>query len=342
METVRDVETIVDYSGYVYDLTTENHHFAAGVGSLIVHNTDSVFFIFNLTDKDTGQKIVGKDALEITIELAQEAAHYSSMFLKPPMNLAYEKTLMPFALLSKKRYVGILYEEDPNKGKLKYMGLSLKRRDSCDYLKDTYGQIINLIMSGQSVQTAIQYLDNSLTDLINGNVPTDKLAITKSLRSYYKNPQQIAHRVLADRIGQRDPGNMPKPGDRIKFLHIHTNLKKALQGEKIETPEFILENRLKLDFGFYVSNQLMKPLCQFLGLALEEMWKHQNKMTAIKQYKSDLLNLQKEYPDFETFIKKKEKYCSDKVKTMLFDKHLMQINNDKNGLRPITSFFGKK
>jgi DNA polymerase elongation subunit (family B) len=342
METVRDIETIVDYSGYVYDLTTENHHFAAGVGSLIVHNTDSVFFIFNLTDKDTGQKIVGKDALEITIELAQEAAHYSSMFLKPPMNLAYEKTLMPFALLSKKRYVGILYEEDPNKGKLKYMGLSLKRRDSCDYLKDTYGQIINLIMSGQSVQSAIQYLDNSLKELIQGNVPTDKLAITKSLRSYYKNPQQIAHRVLADRIGQRDPGNMPKPGDRIKFLHVVNQNKKALQGEKIETPEFILENKLKMDFGFYVSNQLMKPLCQFLGLALEEMWKNQNKMSAIKKYKSDIANLQKEYPDFETFIKKKEKYCSDKVKELLFDKHLLQINNDKNGLRPITSFFGKK
>jgi DNA polymerase elongation subunit (family B) len=340
-ETVRDVETIAGYHGYVYDLTTENHHFAAGIGNMIVHNTDSVFFIFNLTNKDTGEKIVGKDALEITIELAQEAAHYSSMFLKPPMNLAYEKTLMPFALLSKKRYVGILYEDDPDKGKLKYMGLSLKRRDSCDYLKDTYGQIINIIMSGQSVNSAIQYLDNSLTELIKGNVSTDKLAITKSLRSYYKNPQQIAHRVLADRIGQRDPGNMPKPGDRIKFLHVVNQNKKALQGEKIETPEFILENRLKLDFGFYVSNQLMKPLCQFLGLALEEMWKHQNKMSAIKKYKSDLSDLQKEFPDFETFIKKKEKYCSDKVKTMLFDKHLLQINNDKNGLRPITSFFGK-
>ena len=339
---VREIETIDNYEGFVYDLTTENHHFAAGVGSLIVHNTDSVFFIFNLTNKDTGEKIVGKDALEITIELAQEAAHYSSMFLKPPMNLAYEKTLMPFALLSKKRYVGILYEEDPNKGKLKYMGLSLKRRDSCDYLKDTYGQIINIIMSGQSVNSAIQYLDNSLTELIKGNVPTDKLAITKSLRSYYKNPQQIAHRVLADRIGQRDPGNMPKPGDRIKFLHVVNQNKKALQGEKIETPEFIIENKMKLDFGFYVSNQLMKPLCQFLGLALEEMWKNQNKMSAIKKYKADIAELQKEYPDFETFIKKKEKYCSDKAKIILFDKHLIQINNDKNGLRPITSFFGNK
>jgi DNA polymerase elongation subunit (family B) len=331
----------IPYNGYVYDLTTENHHFAAGVGNMIVHNTDSVFFIFNLTNKDTGEKIVGKDALEITIELAQEAAHYSSMFLKPPMNLAYEKTLMPFALLSKKRYVGILYEEDPNKGKLKYMGLSLKRRDSCDYLKDTYGQIINIIMSGQSVNSAIKYLDNSLTELVNGNVHTDKLAITKSLRSYYKNPQQIAHRVLADRIGQRDPGNMPKPGDRIKFLHINNSNKKALQGEKIETPEFIMENNLKLDFGFYVSNQLMKPLCQFLGLALEEMWKYQNKMAAIKKYKADIANLQKEYPDFETFIKKKEKYCSEIAKTMIFDKHLLKINNDKNGLRPITSFFKK-
>lgn len=321
---------------------TKNHGLIMTNAEYVYGDTDSVFFIFNLTNKDTGEKIVGKDALEITIELAQEAAHYSSMFLKPPMNLAYEKTLMPFALLSKKRYVGILYEEDPNKGKLKYMGLSLKRRDSCDYLKDTYGQIINLIMSGQSVQSAIQYLDSSLTDLIKGNVPTDKLAITKSLRSYYKNPQQIAHRVLADRIGQRDPGNMPKPGDRIKFLHVVNQNKKALQGEKIETPEFILDNKLKLDFGFYVSNQLMKPLCQFLGLALEEMWKNQNKMSAIKKYKSDIVNLQKEYPDFETFIKKKEKYCSDKVKELLFDKHLMQINNDKNGLRPITSFFGNK
>jgi hypothetical protein len=45
--------------------------------------------------------------------------------------------------------------------------------------------------------------------------------------------------------------------------------------------------------------------------------------------------------DFETFIKKKEKYCSEIAKTMIFDKHLLKINNDKNGLRPITSFFKK-
>lgn len=37
-----DEITIIEseYTGYVYDLETENHHFQAGVGSLIVHNTD--------------------------------------------------------------------------------------------------------------------------------------------------------------------------------------------------------------------------------------------------------------------------------------------------------------
>jgi DNA polymerase elongation subunit (family B) len=305
-------------------------------------DTDSVFFIFNLTNKDTGEKIVGKDALEITIELAQEAAHYSTMFLKPPMNLAYEKTLMPFALLSKKRYVGILYEEDPNKGKLKYMGLSLKRRDSCDYLKDTYGQIINLVMKGGNVMDAIKYLDTSMTSLIAGTVPTDKLEITKALRGYYKNPQQIAHRVLADRIGQRDPGNMPKPGDRMKFIHVTTSNKKALQGEKIETPEYIIQAKLKIDYDFYITNQLLKPICQFMGLALEQIWKQQGKWSAIKKFNDELKAIEKENPDFEMFIKKKEKFCSEKVKALLFDKYLLQIKNEKNRNQPITNFFTKK
>lgn len=330
------------YANRVCAVKNANHDMVMTNAEYVYGDTDSVFFIFNLTNKDTGEKIVGKDALEITIELAQEAAHYSSMFLKPPMNLAYEKTLMPFALLSKKRYVGILYEEDPNKGKLKYMGLSLKRRDSCDYLKDTYGQIINIIMGGGSVGSATDYLEKSLTELIDGKVAMDKLAITKSLRSFYKNPQQIAHRVLADRIGQRDPGNMPKAGDRMKFIHVVNKEKKALQGDKIETPDFIIERRLKIDYGFYVSNQLMKPICQFLGLALEEMWKNKNKMSAIQKYKRDMADLQRENPDFETFIKKKEKYCSEIVKTLVFSKHLTKIANDRNGLTAISNFFPKK
>ena len=332
----------IPYEGYVYDLTTENHHFAAGVGNLIVHNTDSVFFTFNLQDPKTGEPIRGAKALEATIEIAQDAAHLCTQWLKPPMELTYEKTLMPFILLSKKRYVGMLYETDPTKGKMKYMGLSLKRRDSCDYLKDTYGGVLNILMKENNIQKAMTFLEQSLGELTTGNVPMDKLTITKALRGYYKNPGQIAHAVLADRIAKRDPGNKPKPGDRMKFVHIVSSDKKALQGEKIETPDFITQERLALDYTFYITNQLMKPLQQLFGLALEQIWSFQNKTAAIKTYKKDICELEKENDDLEIFMKKKEKYCSAKVKVLLFDKVLTKINNDKQRLQPITSFFMKK
>jgi hypothetical protein len=332
----------IQYEGYVYDLTTENHHFAAGIGNLIVHNTDSVFFTFNLTNPETGEKIRGRKALELTIEIAQEAADLCTAHLKPPMALAYEKTLMNFTLLSKKRYVGMLYEDDPNEGYLKFMGLVLKRRDNCDLVKDVYGGVLHELMNGSNIQSAIHFLYDSLENLIQGRVPMDKLAITKALRGDYKNPAAIAHRVLADRIAQRDPGNKPKPGDRMKYVYI-VNKQGKLQGDKIETPEFIVENKLKIDYTHYITNQLMKPLQQLFGLAIEQIWDLQNKKTAIKTFKKDMAALETESgDDLETFMKKKEKYTSAKVKTLLFDKFLEKIYNQQNGIRTMSDLFPGK
>ena len=233
----------------------------------------------------------------------------------------------------------MLYEDDPKKGYMKFMGLSLKRRDSCDYLKDVYGGILNILMKEYNLQSAITFLDKSLHDLINGKVSMDKLAITKALRSGYKNPNQIGHFVLAERIGKRDPGNKPKPGDRMKFVFIVNDTPKALMGDKIETTEFIVENNLKIDYTHYITNQLMKPLQQLFGLALEEIWKLQGKTGAIKTYKREIKKLEAEFPDIEIFMKKKEKYCSAKIKTLLFDDVLNKIYNEKHSIQTITSFF---
>jgi len=333
----------IDYEGYVYDLTTGNHHFAAGIGNMIVHNTDSVFFTFNLEDPQTGAPIRGKDALEITIEIAQEAANLCSLFLPPPMKLAYEKTLMSFILLSKKRYVGMLYEFNPNKGKLKFMGLPLKRRDSCDYLKDVYGGILTILMKEpDNVQKAIEFLNDSLQSLVDGGVSIDKLALTKSLRSNYKNPLQIAHKVLADRVGEREPGNKPKPGDRIKYAFIENKGQKLL-GDRVETLDFIAKHELPLDYHYYITNQLMNPLLQLFSLALDKVYIYKN----FKQKQIVELNkhLDKMYEDcdglIEPYMKKREKYCSGEVKKLLFDPFLTKIYNAQNGIRTIMQFWGK-
>ncbi len=318
---------------------TKNNGIVRTKAEYVYGDTDSVFFTFNLEDPKTKQPIRGQKALEITIEIAQEAAHLSSEFLKPPMDLEYEKTLMPFILLSKKRYVGMLYEDDPNKGKLKYMGLVLKRRDNCDLVKDVYGGVLDILMKDSNIENSIKFLNNYLEDLIQGKIHMDKLAITKALRGYYKNPNQIAHNVLANRMGKRDPGNKPKPGDRIKYLYVNTKDKKALQGDKIENPEYIIENKLQIDYNYYITNQLMKPLQQLFGLALEQIWRKQNKTKNIREYTKEMKALEESYGgDIETFMKKKEKYCSEKIKKMLFDQFLTKIYNKQNGIQTMDMF----
>jgi DNA polymerase elongation subunit (family B) len=334
----------IPYSGYVYDLTTENHHFAAGIGNMIVHNTDSVFFTFNLSDKETGEKIIGQKALELSIEIAQEACHNVSKFLKQPHDFEYEKTFLPFCLLSKKRYVGILYEHDPMKGKRKEMGIVLKRRDNAPIVKDVYGGVIDILMKERDIKKALDYVDKCLQELVDGTVPIEKLIITKSLRSFYKNPQQIAHKVLADRIGAREPGNKPTSGDRVPFVYIVNPNKKALQGEKIETPTFICENKLQIDYSFYITNQIMKPLLQLFGLVLEDIWMSQKppRRAKVTNLRKEIDSLKKEFGDnYKKCEEKIAKVKNKEVKALIFDKYLRETNNIREGNQSVTNFFSK-
>jgi len=319
---------------------TKNHGSVLTKAEYIYGDTDSVFFTFNLQTPE-GKPIRGKEALEITIELAQEAGHLASGFLKGPHDLEYEKTFMPFCLLSKKRYVGMLYETDPTKCKRKEMGIVLKRRDNAPIVKDIYGGIIDILMKEQNIQKAIDFLKYSLQNLVDEKVTMDKLIITKSLRSGYKNPNSIAHKVLADRITKRDPGNKPSSGDRIPFVYINSTNKKALQGEKIETPTYILENGLKIDYSFYITNQIMKPLQQLFALVLEKIWELQNKRSKISKFKKEIDTLRKT-TDPEKFEDKLEQTKNKEVKALLFDEYLRVTNNEKEGNQSLTKFFAKK
>jgi len=286
----------------------------------IYGDTDSVFFTFNLATPD-GKPIRGKDALEITIEFAKEVGHLATKFLKSPHAWVYEKTLMPFCLLSKKRYIGMLYEDKPEKPKRKSMGIVLKRRDNAPIVKDIYGGVIDILMKEQNVETAIKFLKSSLQNLVDEKVPMDKLIISKSLRSGYKNPAQIAHKVLADRMGKRDPGNKPSIGDRIPFVYIQNPDKKALQGERIEHPDFIVANKIKPNYAFYITNQIMKPIQQVFALVLENIPSYKRQVPGLKRTIDGWIDKMKDESSDEKIKKKIADIRNKEVKKILFFFH---------------------
>jgi DNA polymerase elongation subunit (family B) len=306
----------------------------------IYGDTDSVFFTFNLETPE-GVPIRGKDAIEITIELAKQVGDYASRFLKGPHGWVYEKTICPFALLRKKGYVGVYYEQNPNKGKLKSMGIVLKRRDNAPIVKEIYGGIIDILMKEQNIDRAIQFLRDKLQFMIDQKCPIEKLIITKSLRSDYKNPAQIAHKVLADRMGVRDPGNKPNTGDRMPYAYIHNSAKGALQGDKIEHPEYIQKHKLQLDYSFYITNQIMKPVQQLFGLVLEQLPAFQKKYKGSRF--TDMLETMTN--NIEDPIKKEKKITDlryKEVKALLFDEFLVKAENLNKGNKAITDWFKRK
>jgi Fe-S-cluster formation regulator IscX/YfhJ len=198
-------------------------------------------------------------------------------------------------------------------------------------------------MKEKNIQNAIIYINKCLKELVDGNVPIEKLIITKSLRSFYKNPQGVAHKVLADRIGQREPGNKPTSGDRVPFVYIVNKelKKKVLQGEKIETPTFIKENNLKIDYSFYITNQIMKPLLQLFGLVLENIWMSQTpprrvKVTTLRKNIEDIKSSEEDEKKCE---KKINKIKDKEVKAVIFDKYLRESNNAKLGNQSIAKMF---
>ena len=153
------------------------------------------------------------------------------------------------------------------------MGIVLKRRDNANIVKIFYKGIITRLLEDKTIDSAVEFLKEKLEELVSGKFKMEDLTITKTLRGYYKNPDGIAHKVLADRIGERDPGNKPSSNDRIPFVYINVKEqkgKKLLQGDRVEHPDFIRENNLKINYKFYITNQLMKPIIQILELCLKD------------------------------------------------------------------------
>ena len=237
----------------------------------IYGDTDSVFISPHIKDSVTGEELKNKEALKISIKLGELASIMITSMLPPPMALEYEKVLWPFIIITKKRYVGNLYEKDPEKFYQKSMGIVLKRRDNAPVVKIVCGNIIDQILNKRNSEGAVKITQFLLNKIITGKMPLDKFIITKTLKFSYKMRSRIVHAVLADRMAERDPGNKPESNDRIPYVYYEVEDEKSikLQGERVENPDYLVKNNLKIDYLFYITNQIMKPCVQFLELIVE-------------------------------------------------------------------------
>ena len=256
-------------------------------GQVIYGDTDSIFVTFS-----------GKD-LKTCMEVGKTVAERITSQCRKAHKIEYEKTFFPFILFCRKRYMGLKYEDDPTKCKRVGMGIALKRRDNAPIVKDIFGGALDILMEERSLKNAQNFVKDMLVQVMQNKIPLEKFVITKQLRDDYKNPGQIAHRVLADRMEERD-GTAPQVGDRLAYIYVSNRKDEKKQGDKIEHIDFVKKRNLKPDVEFYITNQIQNPVAQLFALGIEQLDGY-----VPREYK--------EYPDLDeeegtlAILKQKEK-----------------------------------
>ena len=86
----------------------------------------------------------------------------------------------------------------------------------------------------------------------------------------------------------------------------------------------------------------MKPLQQLFGLALDKIYTYLGKNKEKQAYYIEINRLNSLFgEDVEVFMKQREKYCSAKIKELLFQPFLTKINNTQNGIQTIDGLFAR-
>lgn len=239
-------------------------------------DTDSCMTSWKCIDPMTNEVLKGDEAIWTAMQVCQIACNRVNAIVPAPEHIAFEKVICPFAIFAKKRYHGHYYMEDAFKNDpahpkyiVKSMGIVLKRRDNAPLLKDIYNKCLENLMCGGSIDSTFDILEHELQTL--DKRPIDDYVITKTLRMDYKQPN-IAHFMLAKRQAERDPGNRFDTNDRVPYVFFWSpdHTKSTLQGDRVETPEYMQRYGYQVDYCYYIQHQLRKPLEQIFVDLLNE------------------------------------------------------------------------
>ena len=116
-----------------------------------------------------------------------------------------------------------------------------------------------MVLASSDPAPVINFAREAGRKLMAGDVPVEKLLMSKQLAAEYKVPQP--HVTVRDRMRQRAPGSEPQQGDRVAFVIVKGEGKMF---EKAEDPAWVRERNIPLDYQYYFTNQFKKPVQDLL------------------------------------------------------------------------------
>ncbi|KAF9599784.1 hypothetical protein IFM89_001730 [Coptis chinensis] len=228
------------------------------------HNAEVIY-----GDTDSVMVQFGVPTVGAAMNLGREAAEYISATFIKPIKLEFEKVYHPYLLISKKRYAGLFWTNPDKFDKMDTKGIETVRRDNCLLVKNLVNECLHKILIDRDIPGAVQYVKNTISDLLMNRMDLSLLVITKGLTKTGEDyANKAAHVELAERMRKRDAATAPNVGDRVPYVIIKA-AKGAKAYEKSEDPIYVLENNIPIDAQYYLENQISKPLLRLFDPILK-------------------------------------------------------------------------
>lgn len=282
---VKKVIKLPKTNQYVYDVETSNHHFAAGVGSLIVHNTDSIYLstpdrYFKQYDIDyfTGKT----EKLKYWTQLVEETftrikpinAAVNDMFFKNNgtrfLTMAYEEVLFPVIFTAKKKYYGIPHENIANfKPKSLFVrGLEVKKRGVSDLLRKIFNKLMWDSVNPENLYTLIEMVQMTIDEIYASKWELDDFTQTDVFRP---NKNNVKVHTFVNRMAAR--GITVPSNERFKYVMVkkypytydYRGRKEIIKaGDKMEYPEECKKKGMEIDLDYYMKGSVNGQLARLV------------------------------------------------------------------------------
>merc|ERR1712176_1288178 len=143
------------------------------------------------------------------MKLGEEAADMVSATFIKPIKLEFEKVYCPYLLMNKKRYAGLYWTQPETYDKLDAKGIETVRRDNCGLVRELVETSLRMVLIDKSIDGAINYVKQVISDLLQNKIDLSLLVITKSLgkganarsehRAWQRRQSALCHNIREQR-----------------------------------------------------------------------------------------------------------------------------------------------
>lgn len=167
----------------------------------------------------TAKLAVELDLVFKAADVGKKACDRVTSLLPYPCQLAFEKVLVRWLLINKKRYADRRWIDGALLDKINSSGLETKRRDNCPLVKTTMTGILTQLMLKDDVVGAVKSAREPIAKLRGQDFSLDQLIVTSGYnRNEVNYVQKQKHTEVVKKMKARDPATAPRLGQRVPFV----------------------------------------------------------------------------------------------------------------------------